>query len=82
MGHSLVQIFGVSDARVRDVIINLLSEVPQVEVAEASSRLGLLVSTACIDVAQAESVFRLVKSIDFDAVLVYSSDDPVEPLAA
>jgi len=82
MRRSLVQIFGVSDTTARDLIVHLLSDVPNIEVAESSSRLGLLVSTACVDGAQADSVFRLVTSIDYRAVLVYSSDDPIEPLAA
>jgi len=85
MSHSLVQIFGVSSTDARDLITHLLSDVPDIEVGYASSRLGVLVTTACRDESQAVALRQFVRSIDSEAHLIFASDDvqaPHEELAA
>ena len=81
MSPSVVQIFEVSDSHAQELIVGLLSGVADMSVAAGSSGQGLLVTTACTDAVQAQSVFRLVTSIDFDAQLVFASDGPT-PLVA
>ena len=74
MTSSLVQIFEVSDEYAQELIVGLLSGVADMTVCASRSGSDRLVTTTCVDAIQAQSVFRLVTAIDFDARLVYSTD--------
>jgi hypothetical protein len=82
MASSMVQIFEVSDVHAQELIVGLLSGVADMTVSAASDGPDLLVTTTCVDDIQATSVFRLVTSIDFDARLLYATNQPSRHLVA
>jgi hypothetical protein len=82
MTHRLVQVFEVSDARAQELIVGLLRGVQDLEVEAALSGPDFFVITECDDAFQAESVSRIVHSIDFDARLTETRFGPSEPLSA
>ncbi len=71
---SIVQVFAVTDTHAQDLIVGLLSGITDMTVRGDSNGREHLVTTTCVDDLQATSVFRLVKSIDFDARLLHATN--------
>lgn len=82
MTQRLVQVFEVSDGRAQELIVGLLRGVRDMAVEAAHSGPDFFVITECDDAMQADSVARIVNSIDFDARLTHMGYDPPEPLSA
>ena len=82
MTHRLVQVYEVSDERAQELIVGLLRGVQDMGVEAARSGPDLFVITECDDAVQAQSVARIVSSIDFDARLLQTAYGPSEPLSA
>ncbi|HJR90564.1 MAG TPA: hypothetical protein VJ782_10440 [Aeromicrobium sp.] len=82
MTPRLIQVFEVSDARAQELIVGLLRGVQDLEVEAALSGPDFFVITECDDAFQAESVARIVHSIDFDARLTETRFGPSESLSA
>ena len=82
VSSSIAQIFEVSDSHAQELIVGLLRGVADMTASAASNGPDLLVATTCIDDVQATSVFRLVTSIDFNARLLYATNQPTRPLVA
>jgi len=82
MTHRLVQVFEVSDGRAQELIVGLLRGVQDMGVEAARSGPGFFVITECDDAMQADSVARIVTSIDFEARLTHAGYDRPEPLSA
>ena len=82
MTNRLVQVFEVSDARAQELIVGLLRGVQDLEVEAARSGPDFFVITECDDAFQAESVARIVSSIDFDARLTETRFGSAESLSA
>jgi hypothetical protein len=82
MTNRLVQVFEVSDVRAQELIVGLLRGVQDLEVEAAHSGPDFFVITECDDAIQAESVARIVSSIDFDARLTETRFDPSQSLSA
>jgi len=79
---AVVQVFAVTDAYAQELIVGLLSGIADMTVRAASNGQESLVTTTCVDDAQATSVFRLVTAIDFDARLLHATVPPRSPLVA
>jgi hypothetical protein len=82
MTHRLVQVFEVSDGRAQELIVGLLRGVQDMGVEAAQSGPDFFVITECDDAMQADSVARIVSSIDFEARLTHAGFDPSETLSA
>jgi len=82
MTNRLVQVFAVSDVRAQELIVGLLSGVQDLEVEAARSGPDFFVITECDAAVQAESVGRIVSSIDFDARLTETRFGSSESLSA
>ena len=82
MTNRLVQVFEVSDVRAQELIVGLLRGVQDLEVEAACSGPDFFVITECDDAIQAESVARIVSSIDFDARLTETRFDSSQSLSA
>lgn len=82
MTNRLLQVFEVSDERAQELIVGLLRGVQDMSVEAAKSGPDFFVITECDDAVQADSVARIVNSIDFDARLTQTGYDPREPLSA
>lgn len=82
MTNRLVQVFEVSDGRAQELIVGLLRGVQDMGVEAAQSGPDFFVITECDDATQAESVARIVNSIDFDARLTHAGFDPSDSLSA
>jgi hypothetical protein len=75
----IVQVFAISDVRAEELIVGLLSGIKGVVVQGAASGPERFLVTESADVFQAESVRRIVMSIDFDARLLHTTSGPREP---
>lgn len=82
MTHRLVQVFEVSDERAQELIVGLLRGVQDLAVKAAHRGPDFFVISECDSAVQAESVARIVNSIDFDARLTQTAYNPREPLSA
>jgi hypothetical protein len=77
----VVQIFAISEARAEELIVGLLGGISDIVVQRAASGTDRFVITECADVAQAQSIRRIVTSIDFDARVLHTASGPLEPAA-
>jgi hypothetical protein len=83
MTQRLLQVFELSDERAQELIVGLLRGVQDISVEAATSGPDHFVITECDDVFQADSVARIVNSIDFDARLTQTGyGRPPEPISA
>lgn len=72
----LIQIYDVSDDASQELIAGLLAGIDGLTVETPSSGTHHFVVVECSDSLQARSVFRLVKSIDFEARLLHTANGP------
>lgn len=82
MTQRLLQVFEVSDGRAQELIVGLLRGVADMRVEAALGGPDFFVITECDDAMQADSVARIVNSIDFDARLTRAGYDHRETLSA
>lgn len=82
MTQRLIQVFEVSDGRAQELIVGLLRGVQDMRVEAAHNGPDFFVITECDDALQADSVARIVNSIDYDARLTHAGYDSGEPLSA
>lgn len=82
MTQRLIQVFEVSDVRAQELIVGLLRGVQDMRVEAATSGPDFFVITECDDAMQADSVARIVTSIDFGARLTHAGYDRAESLSA
>lgn len=75
----VVQIFALSDARAEELISGLLAGIADIVVESAHSGSDRFIVIESADPVQAQSVLRIVTSIDFRARLVHTSSAPAEP---
>lgn len=72
----LVQIYDVTDSASQELIAGLLSGIDTLMVESSTSGSRHFVAVECSDSMQAQSVFRLVRSIDFGARLLHTTNAP------
>lgn len=70
----LVQMYEVADSSSQELIAGLLSGIESLTVEAATSGSRHIVVVDCSDSMQAQSVFRLVRSIDFGARLLHTTN--------
>jgi hypothetical protein len=72
----LVQIYEVSDKASQEILVGLLSGMPDVTADAQSTEVDDFLIVDCVDSSQAPAVFRLVTSIDQQARLVHTTNGP------
>lgn len=72
----LVQIYEVSDRSSQEILCGLLSGLPRVTVDGQSTSTADFLVVDCADSTQAQTVFRLVTSVDHNARLVHTTNGP------
>ena len=70
----LVQVYDVTDSSSQELIAGLLSGIDSLTVEATTSGSRHFVVVECADSMQAQSVFRLVRSIDFGARLLHTTN--------
>jgi hypothetical protein len=70
----LVQIYDVTDGSSQELIAGLLSGIDTLTVESSTSGSRHFVVVECADSMQAQSVFKLVRSIDFGARLLHTTN--------
>ncbi|HJR89064.1 MAG TPA: hypothetical protein VJ782_02780 [Aeromicrobium sp.] len=72
----LLQIYEVSDRSSQEILCGLLSGLPRVTVDGQSTSTADFLIVDCADSTQAQTVFRLVRSVDLKARLVHTTNGP------
>jgi hypothetical protein len=72
----LVQIYEVSDRSSQEILCGLLSGLPSVTVDAPSTSTEHYLIVDCTDATQAQTVFGLVTSVDYEARLVHTTTGP------
>jgi hypothetical protein len=74
--RSLVQIYELSDTASQEILAGLLSGMPDLIVDVQSTPADHFLIVDCVDSAQAQSVFRVVASVDYQARLIHTTNGP------
>jgi hypothetical protein len=72
----LVQIYELSNKANQEILAGLLSGMPDLTVDTQSTAADDFLIVDCVDSAQAQTVFRLVTSVDYQARLIHTTNGP------
>jgi len=78
----VVQIFGVTDAEVQELLAGLLAPVTTLAVETATNGSNHYLIVECGDAGEAQRVFAVVRSVDPAARLLHSSSSPAAAVTA